>query len=98
MNFRKKTFSFNNKKVVFLFVGWKSKIWRYYFVILVLLLNGFDCVAYEYDPDILSPDVNKTISSFDNVLKDILKTINEFREKDTEISLFSEQAWAYYCQ
>lgn len=89
MNFRKKIFGSNNKKVVFLLVGWKSKIWRYYLVILVLLLNGFDCVAYEYDLDILSPNVKKTASSFDNVSEDIFKTINEFKEKGYEdIALF----------
>lgn len=89
MNFRKKIFGSNNKKVIFLLVGWKSKIWRYYFVVLILLLSGFDCVAYEYDSDILSPDVKKTASSFDNVSEDILKIINEFKEKGyDDISLF----------
>ena len=81
MSFRKKIFSLNNKKVVFLLTGWKGQIWEYYFVILTLLVNGFDCVAYEYDSDMLSPDVGGTISSFDDVTNDVLQTLTKFNKR-----------------
>lgn len=84
MSFRKKIFSLNSKKIIFLLIGWKSQIWKYYFVILTLLANGFDCVAYEYDSDMLSPDIGKTISSFDNVTNDILLTLEKFKKRGYE--------------
>lgn len=84
MNYKKQYFNLKNKRIIFFLVGWKSKIWEYYFVVLILLLNRYDCIIYEYGDEILTPNIEKTISSFNLITDDVLRTIDKMKTKKYE--------------
>jgi len=88
-SFRKKIFGEKNKKVIFLLTGWGNKIFQYIFVIKVLTERGYRCIVYEYDKEILSSDIAKTVKNFFKVKKDILNSIKLLKNQGIkEFSVF----------
>jgi len=88
-SFRKKIFGEKNKKVIFLLTGWGNKIFQHIFVIKVLTERGYRCIVYEYDKEILSSDIAKTVKNFFKVKKDILNSIKLLKNQGIkEFSVF----------
>lgn len=69
-----------NKKVIFLLAGWQNKLWMFRLFSKFLVLNGYHCITYAYDDDVLSPNTEKTIKHFNEVKEDILNKIKELKK------------------
>lgn len=80
-SFRKKVFGKNNKKIIFLICGWPGKIWHYHLTAKALDLHGFQSIVYEYDDDILSSSIEKTIKNTTSIKKEVLKEIKILKKK-----------------
>lgn len=88
-SFRTLSFGTQNKSVVFMLSGWHTRFWMFWLFAKILELNGFQCILYEYDDDVLSPNTQKTVKSLLSIRDDILHKI-EVLKKDgcTEFSIF----------
>ncbi|MFA6017475.1 MAG: prolyl oligopeptidase family serine peptidase [Patescibacteria group bacterium] len=81
MIFRKKVFGSNNRKIVFILTGWKTKIWHFGFVANILKRNGFQSIVYEYDKKILSSNTKETVKYLNEVKLDVINTINILKKR-----------------
>src|SRR5438067_9130228 len=75
LSFNKTVYGKKNKKVVFLLTGWGNNARSYWLFAKILELQGYRCVTYAYDSNILSPNITGTIDNFMKVKEDILRQI-----------------------
>jgi len=79
----------DNKKVIFLLAGWCNKLWMYWIFSKIIAMNGFYCITYAYDVDVLSPDTKKTLKHFSDLRDSILKKISKLKKEGyKEFSIF----------
>lgn len=71
----------HNKKVVFLFAGWHSKLWMYWLFSKILSSNGYYCITYAYDNDVFSPDTQKTTKHLNEIKDDVLSKIKKLKNE-----------------
>lgn len=78
-----------NRRVVFLLAGWLVPAWLLWPVAKILQLQGYCCITYTYDEDILSPDGKKTVESILAVRNAILAEITLLKRRGyNDIYLF----------
>lgn len=68
-----------NKKVIFLLTGWGTKMWMFTPFAQILAFNGYYCITYTYDKEILSPQTADTVNKIKSVSKSILDKIEELK-------------------
>lgn len=78
--FETREYGKKNKKVIFILIGWRAKIWPLWIVTKILESNGYYCICYFYDNSILSPDI-KTVANVQLVKGDILDKISNLKKK-----------------
>lgn len=81
-SFDVKIYGKKNEKVIFVFSGWRSTQWQYWFVGKTLQAYGYKACVYTYDQSILSPDVQQTVKNFTTVKKDVLQRIRSLSKKE----------------
>jgi pimeloyl-ACP methyl ester carboxylesterase len=64
----------HNQVVIFL-AGWKTRQWLYWLPAQRLARRGYRCLAYTYDDEVFSPDVERTVKSLQEIKAAVLKQI-----------------------
>lgn len=72
--FRRQEFG-AGQKVVFFYVGWRGTLRHYRFPIQRLVAAGFRVLAYEYDTEAMSPDIELTKAYVNRICQDSLEQI-----------------------
>lgn len=75
------SYGHNNKDVVFLLPGWHNKAWMFWIYAKILEFNGYCCLIYEYNDEVLSPNTGKTVDSLTTIRDDILKKISNLEKQ-----------------
>ena len=78
--FKSKDYGTNNRKVVFLLAGWSMTMWQMWLFSKILAWNGYFCITYAYDLQLLSPNVEETLDNCRKVKKDILQRLRQLQE------------------
>lgn len=79
----------HNKKVIFLLAGWQNKLWMFGLFSNILAGNGYYCIAYAYDIDIVAPDTKKTNENVLEIRNNILDRISQLKkEGHSDFSIF----------
>lgn len=81
-SFKVKTYGEKNSKVVFVFSGWKTTQWQFWFVGKTLQAYGYKAFIYTYDSSILSPDIKQTVKNFSIIKNDVLKQMKSLSKKE----------------
>lgn len=79
MHIYHKAYGEKNKRVIFLLTGWHTRLWMYHPFSKILETNGFYCITYAYNNDILSPNTQQTVENFTKVRDDVLQKIEELK-------------------
>lgn len=72
------------QKVVFFYVGWKGTLRHYRFPIQRLVAAGFRVIAYEYDAEAMSPNIELTKAYVKQICQDSLEQIADCRRRGLE--------------
>lgn len=70
-----------HKRVVFMMGGWSYRLFYLWPVAKLLAFNGFHCISYCYDYDVLSPDYVKTRQSMLAITDDVLRRIAQLKKQ-----------------
>lgn len=78
-----------NKKIVIMLSGWKTRQWMFWPFSKILALNGFQCITYTYDDKILTTNIRNTVAYTTYVANSVLKKIIRFKKEGyKDFSLF----------
>jgi esterase/lipase len=78
-----------NSRILIMLTGWGNQQWMYLPLATVLARKGFRIFVVTYDAGILSPDIEKTVSSFLAIRDQVVKKIRNLRTQGhTDISLY----------
>ncbi|HSX10056.1 MAG TPA: prolyl oligopeptidase family serine peptidase [Candidatus Saccharimonadales bacterium] len=77
--FKKRIFGKHNKKVVFLFSGWRMNLSLLLLPIKILERNGFYCICYTYDNDVFSTNIPQTVHNIQSIKNDVLEAISQLK-------------------
>lgn len=78
--FKTKEFGKKNEKVIFLLAGWYMKLWSLWPLATILEKNGYYCICYAFDNNVISPNVPQTVENMLLIKNDILSKINALKK------------------
>jgi len=64
-----------------LLAPWHANPLAFFFLRRKIIKSGFSCLCYRFIPDILSPDVERTVSYFESISDTIKKDLEEIKDK-----------------